>query len=822
MWIGRSAEPRQFIEVGARLNFLSETTTIDSAQLSVNPRYCQIGRDVVFWCRRFGTGTQENMCWVRARGSGLQARGRLATFVVTVAIVSACAPPPIQLDPPPVAPGVGPVLPGPGLRVQGGIEQISVSHATAGEVVRVVGPLGSSGAVTVERVADRLGSVVVRDLRQGATYRVEHPASGTTTDVRVLVASEHPDPSFYRATALREGLNYMPMRDGTLLAATVRPPFGASLADGPFPTVIEYSGYDVAAPADPIVARLGGALGLNWSTPLVPGGETLLGNVVARVAGYAVVSVQLRGTGCSGGDADLLDLIGAADGYDAVETVAAQWWAQGGRIGMVGISFSGFSQLATAATRPPHLAAIAPFSFSGRLWDVAWPGGVRNIGFAETWLSERQRDAQPAPADGAHPSANALVATDPYCRENQLLHGQVRDGVAEFRASPTLTDIYTRRDFVAAMDHVDVPVFGALQFHDQESGSTPMRHIERLTSHNDRVWLTFSAGRHNDSISPDTMVDLFQFLDLYVAQRTPEIKPGLYLLAPLMFGTGHADLPLPSLFGLSYADARHRWEQRPTFRFAFERSTTLGKGSSGPRWSFDSAAFPPAGSVAQRWYLGPGGALSATVPATGSDAWVSDPTRRPDTIGNAWSTVAPGAGLGFVSAPLDRTTTVVGPVSADLWISSSASDTDLQVTLSEVRPDGSEMLVATGVQRASQRFVDPTLDSALEPGHTFVNPAPLEPGTNLVRVQVLPTGHAFRAGSRIRLTVGPTGGDREAWRFASVDLAAPPTNTLRFGGVTASSVVLPVVTGVAVPAGIPACPQAGQPCRQFIAAANGG
>ena len=36
------------------------------------------------------------------------------------------------------------------------------------------------------------------------------------------------------------------MRDGVRLAATLRLPPGKTLADGPFPTVIEYSGYDMA------------------------------------------------------------------------------------------------------------------------------------------------------------------------------------------------------------------------------------------------------------------------------------------------------------------------------------------------------------------------------------------------------------------------------------------------------------------------------------------------------------------------------------------------------------------------------------------------
>jgi len=91
-----------------------------------------------------------------------------------------------------------------------------------------------------------------------------------------------------------------------------------------------------------------------------------------------------------------------------------------------------------------------------------------------------------------------------------------------------------------------------------------------------------------------------------------------------------------------------------------------------------------------------------------------------------------------------------------------------------------------------------------------------------VRIQVLPIGLVFRAGSRVRVTVGPTGGDKDSWRYASVDLTSKPTNTLSFGGLAASSITLPVVGGVTAPAGLPPCPLSGQPCRTFTPATNRG
>ena len=59
--------------------------------------------------------------------------------------------------------------------------------------------------------------------------------------------------ALYTDQPMQQGLNYITMRDGIQLAATVRFPYGETCsAAAPCPTVIEYSGYDTAGPTDPI------------------------------------------------------------------------------------------------------------------------------------------------------------------------------------------------------------------------------------------------------------------------------------------------------------------------------------------------------------------------------------------------------------------------------------------------------------------------------------------------------------------------------------------------------------------------------------------
>ena len=85
---------------------------------------------------------------------------------------------------------------------------------------------------------------------------------------------------------------------------------------------------------------------------------------------------------------------------------------------------------------------------------------------------------------------------------------------------------------------------------------------------------------------------------------------------------------------------------------------------------------------------------------------------------------------------------------------SSAADTDIQVTLSEVRPDDKEFYVQSGWLRASHRAIDKKNSSKLDPRPTHLEedaePLPGRPVQPAARRSSSPSAHVFRAGSRIR------------------------------------------------------------------------
>jgi predicted acyl esterase len=730
---------------------------------------------------------------------------------------------------------------------RGGINHAYVLGAKKGQALRLV---DARGRVVAGGRADRLGSKIFRSLSPGRGYSVRSGRGKTAVSTRrfeVLRRGDNPPRSFYRGKTLEQGLNYVKVRDGVELAMTVRLPAGKTLADGPFPTFIEYSGYQVAAPNDLLSSVINSLTGSGGPPdPVAPATSTAVGSLIGPLLDFAVVSVQMRGSGCSGGAFDLFDLPTTYDGYDAVETVAAQPWVKGGTVGMAGISFSGISQLFVAGTRPPHLSAVAPMSVTDDLYTgTGYPGGIFNSGFAQTWIEERMADARPAPA-GGQPWARELVRRgDKRCRANQALRLQTQDALALQKRNPFRTaSLFAQRAPGPWLRRANVPVFLVGQFQDEQTGGHFPQSLSALNG-KPRVWISLQNGVHADSLGPSTITRWAEFLKLYVAGEIPRIPPSIIGLSGELYrflaDAGAAPVEQSRLASFtSLAAAKAEFEKDAGVRLLMDNGAgPQGPGSIGATWELDYGSWPPREVRATRYYLGRGGALGAKPKRTSTARYLADPGARPrQTLpGNGaedawkaqppynWAPLAAGKGLGFVSGRLTRDVVIAGPSSLDLHVRSSARDTDLQVTLSEVRPDGRETYVQNGWLRASHRKLDRRRSTALDPFPTHVkrDAAPLPRGRYaLVRVPIYPVAHAFRAGSRIRVTVQATGGDRPRWDFATLDRGRT-RNTIALGGARASSLVLPVLAGAQAGAPLPA-PTAlrGQPSRAYRPASNGG
>jgi predicted acyl esterase len=681
----------------------------------------------------------------------------------------------------------------PSFVARGSVEQVYVLGADAGATARLV---RGDGTVSARRRVDRQGATLFRHVAPGA-YRVD--VAGARAGVAVTSRDAAPEPSLYTSQTIGDGYGYIRTRDGTLLSADVRLP--GPIEDGPYPTVVEYSGYDPSNPEGRQPA-----------------------SAIAQFLGFATVGVNLRGSGCSGGAFDYFETLQSLDGYDVIETVAAQPWVAFGKVGMVGISYPGVSQLFVAATRPPHLAAITPLSVIDDTYQTLYPGGILNDGFAVRWGADRQHDARPAASEWVR---DRIAAGDTTCEANQALRLQtpsVRRTID--RLGPGRVpedDALAPATFV---DRIDVPVFIAGTWQDEETGGHFAEMLDRFAP-DIPLKATLTNGRHADSFAPDIVPRWAEFLDFYVARRVPHTPPETRALATAFleseFGEG-VELP-PDRFaeGTDFATALASFEAEPAVRVLFDNGA--GGPAGAPLASFE-ASFPtwPPPARADAFYLRAGGRLGDAPTTSGTDRFAYDPDALPRTSEDGWEPLPEGKALGWVSKPLAADTVVLGSGGVDLWLRADAPDVDLEVTVSEVRPDGQETYVQSGWLAASRRALDPARSTELRPVPTYTDAdaAALPDGEPaLVRVPLLPFGHAFRAGSRLRVVVQPPGGNRPAWAFDARTYDRDVTVSVARSRAYPSRVVLPVVDGVDVPTPRPACGSLrGQPCRAYVPAAN--
>lgn len=712
-----------------------------------------------------------------------------------------------SVDPDRLAPGDDetPLAPA-AFEVRAGTEQLAVLGAEPGEVLTVHSP--TTGPVVSGEV-DALGSLLFRDLPPGGTFTVRSETA-ESAPVSVRRRDEHPGADAYRAVTLpAPGFGYLPTRDGTTLGVHVVLP-GPPEA-GPYPTLVEYSGY---TPSDPDASGIGDLFG---------------------ALGYAYVGVNMRGTGCSGGSFRYFEPVQSLDGYDVIETVAAQPWSAG--VGMVGVSYPGISQLFVAATRPPSLAAITPLSvLDDSFASTLYPGGILNTGFAVAWARERVEEARP---EGQSWAAARIAAGDEECEQNQRLRLQNPDLLAEIRATTTwvspLGEELAPWTFV---DRIEVPVFLAGAWQDEQTGGRFATMLDRFTG-SDRVFATLTNGLHTDSIGPYALARMIEFLDLYVAERTPDLAVAR-VLAPVLgagiFGTSELDLPPDRFDGLDPARARAAFEADPPVQVLFESGAADGAVARAPLPRFVAGfdAWPVPDADVVQWYLAPGRLRDDPIidpddPDAGTSEYLALPDARPATYydgsssgiwrvdaEDAWLEPAPGTAAWFLSDPLDEDLVLVGSSSLDLWITSNLGDTDLEVTLSEVHPDGAEVLVQGGWLRASHRTLDPDRSTPTRPvqSHLAADVTPLpDDRFEPVRIEIFPVAHVFRSGSRVRVTIDAPGGDRSVWAFDTI--ADGERVTIAHDADHPSRLVVPVVRGLDVPAGVAPCGSLrGQPCRR--------
>ena len=243
-------------------------------------------------------------------------------------------------------------------RVQPSVEQVAVTGARPGAPAVLARRRRRHGRAP--RTVDAAGSALFRDVRAGRGLRGR--ASAATASAPVTVHEPDDTPA---AVALHVAARSSPAtatsRRATARCSSVNVTLPGPGRRGPVPHRRRVLGLRPVEPRRHASRRRG----------------------IAQLLGYATVGVNMRGTGCSGGAFDYFEPLQSLDGYDVIETVAAQPWVAHGKVGMVGISYPGHHPALRrrdppAAPRRDHAALGA----RRHLRSTLYPGGILNNGFA--------------------------------------------------------------------------------------------------------------------------------------------------------------------------------------------------------------------------------------------------------------------------------------------------------------------------------------------------------------------------------------------------------------------------------------------------------
>lgn len=444
-------------------------------------------------------------------------------------------------------------------------------------------------------------------------------------------------------------------------------------------------------------------------------GDPLYGDLARFTdAGFVVAIQDCRGTCGSEGVLDQNGGNETKDGSDAVEYLAAQPFCNG-NVGMFGLSYFGFTQLAAANGAPPHLKAICPFmccslaSFGTSTMQVvktghlAWAYG-QVLEHAETYIPDPELRERLLP-----------VLKDYAGRLGELGKTLPMDAnpAAQIREVPMLGDYLKLVKGVESKefwDSIDSPVdhdrlhtaiFYATGWMDgacqstldnymasRSSSDTWTREHARLlvgpwTHGGDLPYLIEGVdyGADNSGKAQDVTGEILRFLSYYLKEADAPAK-----------GTG----PEPD------GNGKTAPLEGPRVRY-FVMGSNEWKTS--PDW-------PPVGSK-RRLYLSGNGRLEDKAPEADSISMTYDPadpapSHFKDSKGRFlmpdWSEISGRKDiLEFLSEPLQESVTVAGIITCHLKAAADVPDTDFACRLTDTAPDGSMRQIGAGLVRARHR-----------------------------------------------------------------------------------------------------------------------
>jgi uncharacterized protein len=573
---------------------------------------------------------------------------------------------------------------------------------------------------------------------------------------------------------------YVAMRDGCRLAVDVHLPLPPDGTAGPqsFPAILLFT---------PYYRRFKMREGATGEAN--PNSGKFRDLFVPR--GYAVVVVDVRGTGASFGTRDSFrSPKERQDSREIADWVVAQPWSDG-RLGATGVSYLGGAADFLASTGHQALKAIAPlFSVWDTYADNYFPGGIQLKELTKIYdelmvaLDHDRRDLLRQFAYFANPDYEGPQPVDED-HDGMLLEQAVREHLGNFRQTEFMPEFRFREEGLPYD-----PGFSSASFspYSVSDGVRPDVAVLSVSG-----WLD-GAGYMNGAISRFLTLDRnprHLMIGPWDHGARIDVSPWRKALEPSV-----SYLPALLRFFDEYLMGRETGlrEEPPVHVYALHAE----------EWRAANT-WPP---VPERTalYVGDGAALLTGPGRAGTAAYKVDfalgtgqGTRYERIAGiNSTTYYADWQGrtarmLSFDTAPLPTDRELVGHALADLWLSSSEPDAGLFVYLTEVEADGRERYVTEGLLRALHRKESPAPDTyrTAWPFRSFrrQDASPLVPGEiERIRIPLLPMAWRFGAGSRIRFSLAGADADH----CGQIPHGRPPQLVLHLGEGRPSKVELPL------------------------------
>ncbi len=481
---------------------------------------------------------------------------------------------------------------------------------------------------------------VDRDMKIYMTYSPSDQSVGVRAGFEALLepADTEAQPSRAQFKVTKKTL-LVPLRDGVKLATDIYFP---QVEGGRFPVIL-------------------------IRTPYKKEMSEIEGHYYAK-RGYATAIQDVRGRFASEGDWEPF-VNEAEDGYDSIEWLALREWSTG-KVGMIGSSYLGWTQLWAAAEKPPHLVTIIP--------NVAPPDPFYNIPYeygsfftlaALWWAEVVERKATAELSMKTYLEINNRRYVDilddlPVIDIDKKVFGKENPYWRKWILHNVNDEYWEKANYLDKLKELDIPVFLQSGWYDGDGIGTKLAYLRLKESKNKNIKLVVGPWEHTDTssssarghdVGEEAVIDLQREYLLWFDYWLKGTKNGIL------------KQPLVSL----YVIGSKKWlnaETYPLPQTRFQKyylsselgaNNLLGDGKLTPEIpagskEYDSYTYDP-GDPTPAW--------SFRLQAGGWENYKRITSSRKDI-------------LVFETAPLDKSLTIVGPLEAKIYASSSALDTD--------------------------------------------------------------------------------------------------------------------------------------------------